>query len=182
MEATSFAPDPSKCTVSASDVSLTLRGGSDSEEFTVTLQHFLDITGAGAMFRQALTDDCSRPSPETTSPASPGEDTQGGGEGNGDLLEGGLELSGDMHGLPMLTRYSSSSDLGAQDVASILGAMWDCNSKGDQAYFFHRKSGLSRFANGMHVFSLLFFFFLFFPPTFSIASPCALRTVCLCLV
>jgi hypothetical protein len=175
-------PDPSKCTVSASDVSLTLRGGSDSEEFTVTLQHFLDITGAGAMFRQALTDDCSRPSPETTSPASPGEDTQGGGEGNGDLLEGGLELSGDMHGLPMLTRYSSSSDLGAQDVASILGAMWDCNSKGDQAYFFHRKSGLSRFANGMHVFSLLFFFFLFFPPTFSIASPCALRTVCLCLV
>jgi hypothetical protein len=31
MEATSFAPDPSKCTVSASDVSLKLRGVSDSD-------------------------------------------------------------------------------------------------------------------------------------------------------
>jgi len=36
----------------------------------------------------------------------------------------------------------------AQDVSNILGTMWNCDSKGDQAYFFMRKEGQAKFANG----------------------------------
>jgi hypothetical protein len=150
----STPPPPAKGAVEASNVSIKLRASSaDQGEFTITLQHFLDVTGAGDVFKHAMqarhadapsssSDSCVSGSHSPASPAPPEQPASAGFDPHR------LLLSSDLDGLPMLERYTAQGSLDAQDVSSLLGTMWDCNSKGDQAYFFMRKAGVGAFVNG----------------------------------
>jgi len=148
--------------VSACNVNIQLSSEpGDAQPFTMTLQHFLDVTGAGDLFRQAMHKtpsdyssgtDASGTDPSVASPVEAGsiqhgveplQQPQSNGNGNSRFLACELE------GLPMLERFcSDNGNMEAQDVSNILGTMWSCDSRGDQAYFFMRKEGQAEFANG----------------------------------
>jgi len=144
--------------VSAANVMIQLHSSSARESFHMTLQHFLDVTGAGDHFREAMrkgspgstsgteTDTSAGGSPDAASPrACPdGEasDTQ-------QPLSSSRFMANELDGLPIFGREVSSSNLLApHDVSSLVETMWTCDSKGDQAYFFMRKEGAVSFQNG----------------------------------
>ena len=171
--------------VSAAMVDIELRDGHDDRPYTVSLQHFLDVTGAGALFKEARqfrqgqsagpsyrsppvesSSTCSGVSSGTHSPPSSNEQHQITLQPGSALppqqphSNEGVLLREDSLSAGIM-RYLSSNDiensmlspghdmpLGSQEVSSLLGTMWDCDSKGDQAYFFMRKSGMGPFPNG----------------------------------
>jgi len=151
--ATPAAPGvPSASSISASTVNIQLSTTGNPQPFTISLQHFLDVTGAGDLFSRSLYGrtnthldyssgsqfDSSSPDGIADSPQSP----------NGEAAPP-EPLSSRSLGLPMLERnLSDDGVLDSNDVSSILHAMWSCDSKGDQAYFFMRKEGHSAFGNG----------------------------------
>eukprot|EP00286_Rhodomonas_abbreviata_P026757 CAMPEP_0181312628 /NCGR_PEP_ID=MMETSP1101-20121128/13801_1 /TAXON_ID=46948 /ORGANISM="Rhodomonas abbreviata, Strain Caron Lab Isolate" /LENGTH=730 /DNA_ID=CAMNT_0023419497 /DNA_START=133 /DNA_END=2324 /DNA_ORIENTATION=- len=104
--------------VQASKINVTLLPTDEPEGFQVTLQHFLNVTGAGDLFKNARR-----------------------------MQEMGMN-GGHMEPEPIYpVQYASNQDY-ANNVSGQLDTMWNQNSKGDQAYFFFRHSGVSAMRNG----------------------------------
>jgi hypothetical protein len=143
-------PKTHECSLLASDVKVSLQPSDDDAPFTISLQHFLDVTGAGDLFfKHASSSACTGSSGSLNSDADDAEYSTHGQmlttlslSNPGSARYHGLEL--EMNGV----LDHGTRRLEASDVSNILGTIWDSDAKGDQAYFFMRKQGLAPFANG----------------------------------
>jgi len=138
-------------------VKVNLNGGGGSFRVQCTLQHFLDVTGAGELYQRAVINS------QKSSNAASSQEICGGhsetvplkpscaqpeGGGQGQVSTDTWTFTGNS------TAPSQDSDrefivpLTERDIASIVGTMWDEGSLGDQAYFFSRECELPPFPNG----------------------------------
>jgi len=144
--------------VTADQVQVNLHSSSGS--FQVSLQHFLDVTGAGDIFARSsahhgqgagywdsdiTSGSSSNTSTCTSSPSCDGfqhgehpEYSVGMGPNSGAGY--GVQGSAGLEGVPEV--------LGEAQVAGLVSSMWNESSLGDQAYFFPRRKGCAPFSNG----------------------------------
>jgi hypothetical protein len=125
---TAVTPCP-KPKITADDIELRLRGSTitGSSDFTCSLQHFMDVTGAGELYLKQICKKQAESDNSPTSDSSPDVPVNDSSVWSGHVPDG------------ILTE---------QDIARLVGSAWDDDSKGDQAYFFFREEGASQFPNG----------------------------------
>jgi hypothetical protein len=137
------------------NINLSSHGEDGSFNFQCTLQHFLDITGAGELYHRAI----QKGTKEWVEASSASANFPGNSQGicserapmNAPLamqwgpdstVSGGNPQSVDREfNIPNMI-------LSERDIVSIVGTMWDEGSLGDQAYFFFRESGTDAYPNG----------------------------------
>mmetsp|Transcript_27507 Transcript_27507/g.62389 ORF Transcript_27507/g.62389 Transcript_27507/m.62389 type:complete len:670 (-) Transcript_27507:2287-4296(-) len=147
--------------IDASTVRVTL--GSSKDKFQISLQEFLDITGAGDLYADALQSKSDTLSSTTTTTPEHGDSTSNNSTPANDSpkhpsspakLPDALEdpsfalLSREPSRLLMMDQFGQDVMLDSNDVSAILGTIWNSDARGDQAYFFTRKAGIPPFANG----------------------------------
>mmetsp|Transcript_88654 Transcript_88654/g.235987 ORF Transcript_88654/g.235987 Transcript_88654/m.235987 type:complete len:459 (+) Transcript_88654:826-2202(+) len=152
--------------VSADQVTIHLRSGGDGEGFRCTLQHFLDITGAGDIFSRAA---ASRRSATVAAPSNNVWGTGWAASVDSDETSNVISSSGSttdctspedsiFDDLPPLSAAAAAAfggftptaatSIGEREVAGLVSGMWNESSLGDQAYFFPRRKGCAPFSNG----------------------------------
>ena len=134
---------PDIAALSAENVKVTLNAKSDScFHVQCTLQHFLDVTGAGDLYQQAIL----RSQAAHVDIASASTESE---ERDGNHWQG---LAGIPNPSVITTDIRNftvpQGILTERDIANIVGTMWDEGSLGDQAYFFFREDGAGPLPNG----------------------------------
>jgi len=114
--------------IQANKINVTLMPSDGLAGFQITLQHFLNVTGAGDAYKRAMR-------------AKEGDDST-------PSTDDGTETVPEA---PPMARDPSDDywhSLSIDTVSEAINSVWSENSKGDQAYFFYREQRDVRFANG----------------------------------
>lgn len=151
-DARSPSSEPSHLVVSADNVSVSIVGPSGDFEH-ITLQHFLDVTGAGELYTKAVNANSNGEGfgPDARSSAQPLSSQNGLGPntalGIPPVIAPG---SSPQQGIPMLdfSQQQLEAPLQITDIYKVVGGVWNADSKGDQAYFFKRRTGVMPVFNG----------------------------------
>jgi len=144
--------------IEASTVRVTL--GSSHDKFQISLQEFLDITGAGDLYADALKSrGDALSSTATTSPENSTSNNSTPANDSPECPSSPSKLTDpiDDPSFALLSRepsrflmdnFGQDVMLDSNDVTAILGTIWNSDARGDQAYFFMRKAGIAPFQNG----------------------------------
>mmetsp|Transcript_4819 Transcript_4819/g.7713 ORF Transcript_4819/g.7713 Transcript_4819/m.7713 type:complete len:661 (+) Transcript_4819:51-2033(+) len=133
--------------VSASNINITLMPSDESASFQVTLQHFLNVTGAGDLYKFAR--GAGAKEGQKNCMDSDGTSTPGHSNSRAPSVPSSSQgPCSPASAEEFFENCDSDTLLDANDVGNLLETIWNENSKGDQAYFFRREDGLRPFANG----------------------------------
>jgi hypothetical protein len=140
------APPP---LLEADRISVTLGARGAAGRVRCTLQHFLDVTGAGELYNRSAAGDrgaaaarLSAPDAGRAAAGCAAESTPPGSEWSSSACSPDWSPpEGEGHG-------GGGALLQDEDIARIVGGLWDENSLGDQAYWFPRRAGEAPLGNG----------------------------------
>eukprot|EP00961_Rhodomonas_salina_P290001 3918684-Rhodomonas_salina.1 len=128
----------------ASKINITLIPSDETEGFQVTLQHFLNVTCAGDLFKNARQQQEQRAMQQHGHMMGRDMNAQ---NQHAHQMNGGYQQPMAMQPMYPTQQFASHQHY-TGSVTGAMHSMWNQNSKGDQAYFFFREEGVGKFKNG----------------------------------
>jgi hypothetical protein len=137
--------------MNADKISVTLHGvpNDASGHFRCSLQHFLDVTGAGDLYNRSVAGGAGMAGRLSDPLAGSASQSSYGSEAASSDWSSAGSPDTDHSGAETVARSGANGMmLQDDDIAGIVGGLWDESSLGDQAYFFPRRPGQTPFCNG----------------------------------